>query len=167
MSIRPLSISPSFDVASVWSERTDASPFFFPPFSSLGTLTILLQRVPHLVRPFQPQLQRTFVKSLSDTASISIRNSAAEGLGVLMVSQTRVDRESSLLPSLTIIEPFRYTSERPKLTIVLFSRLSFDHRACRWSSSRGGRDLRQHGSRSRLRLQVGWKEPWRRFQGGY
>jgi hypothetical protein len=65
---------------------------------SLSTLTVLLQKVPHLVRPFQPQLQRTFVKAVTDTASVSIRNHAAEGLGVLMISQTRVDRTLSLFP---------------------------------------------------------------------
>ncbi|CDZ97184.1 Protein containing adaptin N-terminal region [Phaffia rhodozyma] len=66
----------------------------FPPAvknAILATLTVLLQKVPHLVRPFQPQLQRTFVKSVADPASVSIRNHAAEGLGVLMISQTRVD----------------------------------------------------------------------------
>ena len=58
---------------------------------SLSTLTVLLEEVPQLVKPFHPQLTRTFVKSASDPAAISIRNRAAIGLGALMKHQTRVD----------------------------------------------------------------------------
>lgn len=57
----------------------------------LSTLSILLTRVPQFVKPFFPQLQRTFVKSLSDPSSLSVRNRAAAALGVLMVHQPRVD----------------------------------------------------------------------------
>lgn len=57
----------------------------------LSTLTVLLTRVPQFVRPFLPQLQRTFVKNLSDTTSSTIRNRAAVGLGVLMGLQPRID----------------------------------------------------------------------------
>ena len=56
----------------------------------LLALTILLEEVPQLVRPFHPQLTRTFVKSTSDP-SLSVRNRAAAGLGELMKHQTRVD----------------------------------------------------------------------------
>jgi hypothetical protein len=57
----------------------------------LFTLTVLLERVPQLVRPFHPQLTRTFVKSASDPAALSVRNRAAAGLGELMKHQPRVD----------------------------------------------------------------------------
>lgn len=57
----------------------------------LSTLTVLLQEVPQLVRPFHPQLTRTFVKSASDPAALSVRARAATGLGELMKHQPRVD----------------------------------------------------------------------------
>nr|ODN81184.1 50S small subunit ribosomal protein L19 [Cryptococcus depauperatus CBS 7841] len=57
----------------------------------LSTLTVLLQEVPQLVKPFHPQLTRTFVKSAQDPASLSVRNKAAVGLGELMKYQPRVD----------------------------------------------------------------------------
>ncbi|WVQ78061.1 hypothetical protein IAT38_000142 [Cryptococcus sp. DSM 104549] len=57
----------------------------------LLTLTVLLQQVPQLVKPFHPQLTRTFVKSASDPAALSVRNRAAAGLGELMKHQPRVD----------------------------------------------------------------------------
>lgn len=57
----------------------------------LSALTSMLERIPAFVKPFFPQLQRTFVKSASDPASIVVRNKAAQALGVLMRSQPRVD----------------------------------------------------------------------------
>ncbi|GAA5985182.1 hypothetical protein JCM5350_004261 [Sporobolomyces pararoseus] len=57
----------------------------------LSTLTILLTRVPQFVKPFFPQLQRTFVKCLIDPTSLSVRNRGATALGALMVHQARVD----------------------------------------------------------------------------
>lgn len=64
-----------------------------PPVKAaiLSTLTILLTRVPQYVKPFFPQLQRTFVKNLSDLTSSSIRLRAATGLGALMAHQPRID----------------------------------------------------------------------------
>lgn len=56
----------------------------------LSTLTILLQRVPQFTRPFFPQLQRSFVKSIID-ASSSVRNRAGIALGVLLQHVIRVD----------------------------------------------------------------------------
>lgn len=57
----------------------------------LSTLAVLLSRVPQFVRPFFPQLQRTFVKNLSDMTSSTVRSRAAIGLGVLMGLQPRID----------------------------------------------------------------------------
>ncbi|KAK4055085.1 translational activator of GCN4 [Microbotryomycetes sp. JL201] len=57
----------------------------------LSTLTILLGRVPLFVKPFFPQLQRTFVKSLTDATSHSVRTRASAALRVLMEHQPRVD----------------------------------------------------------------------------
>jgi hypothetical protein len=64
-----------------------------PPVKSalLLSLTTLLSRVPQYVRPFFPQLQRTFAKNVSEPSSLLVRNRATEGLGVLMALQTRVD----------------------------------------------------------------------------
>lgn len=57
----------------------------------LSALTSMLERIPAFVKPFFPQLQRTFVKSASDPASASVRRKAAMALGVLMKHQPRVD----------------------------------------------------------------------------
>jgi len=50
----------------------------------------MLERIPLFVKPFFPQLQRTFVKSLTDT-SLSVRLRAVAALTVLMKHQPRVD----------------------------------------------------------------------------
>ncbi|KAH8827750.1 armadillo-type protein [Flagelloscypha sp. PMI_526] len=57
----------------------------------LSALTTMLQRIPQFVKPFFPQLQRTFVKSASDGSSVVVRQKAATALGVLMKNQPRVD----------------------------------------------------------------------------
>ncbi|KAG5638049.1 hypothetical protein H0H81_002083 [Sphagnurus paluster] len=57
----------------------------------LSALTSMLDRIPTFVKPFFPQLQRTFVKSASDPASVVVRNKASQALGVLMKHQPRVD----------------------------------------------------------------------------
>lgn len=57
----------------------------------LTALTTMLERIPTFVKPFFPQLQRTFVKSASDASSLAVRTNAAHALGVLMKNQPRVD----------------------------------------------------------------------------
>ena len=57
----------------------------------LTSLHTMVQRVPLLVRPFYPQLQRSFQKALSDPASATVRSQAAHALGRLMGLQTRVE----------------------------------------------------------------------------
>jgi hypothetical protein len=57
----------------------------------LTALTTMLERIPQFVKPFFPQLQRTFVKAASDPTSLMVRSRAASGLGTLMGSQPRVD----------------------------------------------------------------------------
>ncbi|KAG6810659.1 hypothetical protein H0H92_010871 [Tricholoma furcatifolium] len=57
----------------------------------LSALASMLDRIPAFVKPFFPQLQRTFVKSASDPASVAVRNKAVEALGGLMKHQPRVD----------------------------------------------------------------------------
>ncbi|EUC57504.1 translational activator GCN1 [Rhizoctonia solani AG-3 Rhs1AP] len=57
----------------------------------LSALTTLLAVVPTFVKPFFPQLQRTFVKAVQDPASLVVRTRAAEALGVLMKNHTRGD----------------------------------------------------------------------------
>lgn len=57
----------------------------------LSALMSMLERIPIFVKPFFPQLQRTFVKSTSDPASVVVRTRAAQALGVLMRNQPRVD----------------------------------------------------------------------------
>lgn len=66
----------------------------YPPAVKTGILSALssmLERIPMFVKPFFPQLQRTFVKSASDPASIVVRTKAASALGILMKNQPRVD----------------------------------------------------------------------------
>jgi hypothetical protein len=57
----------------------------------LSALASMLERIPSHVKPFFPQLQRTFVKALSDASSAIVRTRAADALGILMRSQPRVD----------------------------------------------------------------------------
>ena len=56
----------------------------------LAALIMMLERIPTFVKPFFPQLQRTFVKSLTDP-SLSVRSKAVIALTVLMRNQPRVD----------------------------------------------------------------------------
>ncbi|KAG1829542.1 armadillo-type protein, partial [Suillus subalutaceus] len=62
-----------------------------PPHILLVALASMLERIPGHVKPFFPQLQRTFVKAISDTSSAVVRTRAADALGILMHSQPRVD----------------------------------------------------------------------------
>ncbi|SCZ89778.1 BZ3500_MvSof-1268-A1-R1_Chr1-3g01573 [Microbotryum saponariae] len=79
---------------------------FPPPVKSaiLSTLTVLLNRVQQFVKPFFPQLQRTFIKSLADASSLSVRNRGVTALGVLMQHQPRVDAVVTDLVNLATTE---------------------------------------------------------------
>jgi hypothetical protein len=57
----------------------------------LYALSMLFEKVPQFLRPFIPQLQRTFVKSLSDATNETLRLRAAKALGILIEYQARVD----------------------------------------------------------------------------
>ncbi|KAK2882392.1 hypothetical protein FQN49_000395 [Arthroderma sp. PD_2] len=51
----------------------------------------LLEKIPLFVKPFLPQLQRTFARGLADTSSETLRMRAAKGLGILITLTPRVD----------------------------------------------------------------------------
>jgi hypothetical protein len=57
----------------------------------LLTLNNLLDKMPTALKPFLPQLQRTFAKSLADTSSETLRSRAAKALGTLIKYTPRVD----------------------------------------------------------------------------
>ncbi|KAH7118939.1 translational activator [Dendryphion nanum] len=57
----------------------------------LLTLNNLLEKIPTFLKPFLPQLQRTFAKSLADTSSEVLRARAAKALGTLILMTPRVD----------------------------------------------------------------------------
>lgn len=57
----------------------------------LLTLNNLLEKIPTFLKPFLPQLQRTFAKSLADTSSETLRIRAAKALGTLITLTPRVD----------------------------------------------------------------------------
>ncbi|KAL6704150.1 translational activator of GCN4 [Coniothyrium glycines] len=57
----------------------------------LLTLNNLLEKIPLFLKPFLPQLQRTFAKSLADTSSDVLRARAAKALGTLIKLTPRVD----------------------------------------------------------------------------
>lgn len=66
----------------------------YPPavkIAILSALASMLERIPNFVKPFFPQLQRTFIRSAGDPASVVVRTKAAQALGVLMKVQVRVD----------------------------------------------------------------------------
>ena len=67
---------------------------FAPPVKTaiLSTLGLLLTKVPTLLKPFLPQLQRTFVKSLSESGgTAAMRAKTAQCLSALIPLQTRLD----------------------------------------------------------------------------
>ena len=57
----------------------------------LLTLNNLLEKMPAALKPFLPQLQRTFAKSLADPSSDLLRSRAAKALGTLIKFTPRVD----------------------------------------------------------------------------
>ncbi|OCK83759.1 ARM repeat-containing protein [Lepidopterella palustris CBS 459.81] len=57
----------------------------------LLTLNNLLEKIPTYLKPFLPQLQRTFAKSLADTSSEILRIRAAKALGTLITLTPRID----------------------------------------------------------------------------
>ncbi|KAG9775797.1 ARM repeat-containing protein, partial [Aureobasidium melanogenum] len=57
----------------------------------LFTLNNLLEKIPVFLKPFLPQLQRTFAKSLADTSSEILRIRAAKALGTLITLTPRID----------------------------------------------------------------------------
>ena len=74
--------------------RVATQAMTYPPgvkIAILSALATMLDRIPAFVKPFFPQLQRTFVKSAGDAGSASVRSKAAEALGVLMRNQPRAD----------------------------------------------------------------------------
>ncbi|KAH8110478.1 ARM repeat-containing protein [Phellopilus nigrolimitatus] len=74
--------------------RVAAQSTTYPPgvkSAILSALTTMLDRIPAFVKPFFPQLQRTFIKAASDPSSLAVRNRAGTALGMLMRSQPRVD----------------------------------------------------------------------------
>ena len=64
-----------------------------PPVKAaiLTSLDTMVRRIPALVRPFYPQLQRSYQKAVSDASSATVRTKAGVALGNLMALQTRVD----------------------------------------------------------------------------
>ncbi|KAM3583875.1 translational activator of GCN4 [Umbelopsis sp. WA50703] len=72
----------------------------------LQTLGMLLSKVPTYLKPFLPQLQRTFIKSLTDPSSGIVRARAGSALGILISLQTRVDPLiSELVSGIKTAEP--------------------------------------------------------------
>ena len=57
----------------------------------LITLNNLLEKIPTFLKPFLPQLQRTFTKSLADPSSDVLRMRAAKALGTLITLTPRID----------------------------------------------------------------------------
>ena len=55
------------------------------------TLNNLLEKIPTFLKPFLPQLQRTFAKCLADTSSDVLRTRAAKALGTLITLTPRID----------------------------------------------------------------------------
>ncbi|KAJ9612016.1 translational activator of GCN4 [Cladophialophora chaetospira] len=57
----------------------------------LSTLNLLLEKIPTFLRPFLPQLQRTFTKSIADPTSDVLRTRATKALSTLITLTPRVD----------------------------------------------------------------------------
>jgi hypothetical protein len=74
--------------------RVSTQAMTYPPSvktAILTALTTMLERIPTFVKPFFPQLQRTFIKNTSEPSSVVVRTKAAVALGALMKNQSRVD----------------------------------------------------------------------------
>ena len=59
--------------------------------SIIFKLNKLLEKIPNFLKPFLPQLQRTFAKCLADTSSDVLRSRAAKALGTLITLTPRID----------------------------------------------------------------------------
>lgn len=57
----------------------------------LLSLNKLFEKIPQLLRPFIPQLQRTFIKCLTDGSSSLLRSRSAKAIGTLIEYQPKVD----------------------------------------------------------------------------
>ena len=57
----------------------------------LSTLNLLLEKIGTFLKPFIPQLQRTFTKSMADPSSSVLRQRATKALSTLITLQTRID----------------------------------------------------------------------------
>lgn len=57
----------------------------------LLTLNNMLGKIPTFLKPFLPQLQRTFAKSLADPSSEVLRSRAAKALGTMITLTPRID----------------------------------------------------------------------------
>lgn len=57
----------------------------------LDALTVLLSKIPTFIKPFLPQLQRTFIRSIADNSSEELRDSARVALVLLVEIQPRVE----------------------------------------------------------------------------
>lgn len=57
----------------------------------LLSLNKLFEKIPQLLRPFIPQLQRTFIKCLTDGSSELLRTRSAKAIGTLIEYQPKVD----------------------------------------------------------------------------
>ncbi|KIY74096.1 ARM repeat-containing protein [Cylindrobasidium torrendii FP15055 ss-10] len=57
----------------------------------MQTLGGMVDKISALVKPFFPQLQRTFVKGVSDSGGPTVRSRAAKSLGILMRHVPRID----------------------------------------------------------------------------
>ena len=49
----------------------------------LNTLDVCLQQIPHFLKPFYPQLSRSFLKAVGDPTGLAVRNQAGVSLGTL------------------------------------------------------------------------------------
>jgi hypothetical protein len=78
---------------------------------------LLLNKVPMHVKPFLPQLQRTFIKSLQEPEE-EIRRPAAAALRVLIPLQVRVD------PLVTELVSAIRTSTVPEIKLALIESLN-------------------------------------------
>ncbi|KAF9019240.1 ARM repeat-containing protein [Hymenopellis radicata] len=57
----------------------------------IQTLGGMVEKISALVKPFFPQLQRTFVKGVSDAGGVTVRSKSGHALGILMRHVPRVD----------------------------------------------------------------------------
>jgi hypothetical protein len=90
----------------------------------LSTLDICLKRIPQHLKPFYPQLSRSFLKAVSDPTGLAVRNQAGLALGTLStIPGTRLDLNALLTSSRSGLSSEPSSSDYPDGAVLALSHI--------------------------------------------